>query len=70
MKIYSVVSVANLEFFLFEVDLYNRLYNNYPSVVEEVSINQDWLFFKIKKLLDRRIRRYGRDKKMIEYLVK
>ena len=56
MKIHPVVLIINLEFFLSKADPYDRFYNNYPSAVEEASINQDWLFFEIEKLLDRRIR--------------
>ena len=41
MKIYSVVLVINLEFLLFGADFYDRFYNDYPSTVEEVSIDQD-----------------------------
>ncbi len=64
------VLVANLESLLFGADSYDRSYDDYPFAVEEVSIDQDWLFFEIEKLLDRCIRWYGRGKKVIEYLVK
>jgi len=39
MKIYPVVLVANLETLLFEADLYDRLYDDYPSIIKEVSID-------------------------------
>jgi len=70
MKIHSIISVINLEPLLLDENLYRRFYDDYPPVVEEENLNKEWLLFEIEKLLDRRIRRYGRGKKMIEYLVK
>ena len=37
---------------------------------EDRNIDDEWKSFYIKKLLDRRLRRYGRGKQIIEYLVK
>ena len=70
MKIYSIISVTNLKSFFSGEDLYGRPHDDYPPAVKEENRSEKWLLFEIEKLLDRRIRRYGRDKKMIEYLVK
>jgi hypothetical protein len=70
MKIYPVILVIYLEPAFYSDDPFNRLKNDYFSPVEETDLNNEWRDFRIEILIDRRFRRYGRDKKIIEYLVK
>jgi hypothetical protein len=71
MKIYPVISVTSLEPLPPGEDPYKRPFNDHPPPVEDDrGINEEWKSFSIEKLLDRRLRRYGRGKKIIEYLVK
>src|SRR5882762_1951306 len=71
MKIHPVISVTNLEPLTPGEDPYKRPFNDHPPPVEDdQDIDEEWKSFSIEKLLDRRLRRYGRGKKIIEYLVK
>jgi hypothetical protein len=71
MKIHPVISVTNLEPVPPGEDPYKRPYNDHPPPVEEDrDMDDEWKSFYIEKLLDRRLRRYGRGKEIIEYLVK
>jgi hypothetical protein len=71
MKIHPVISVTNLEPLPPGEDPYKRPYDDHPPPVEEDrDIDDEWKSFYIEKLLDRRLRRYGRGKEIIEYLVK
>ena len=71
MKIHPVISVTNLEPLPSGKDPYERPFDDHPPPVEnDHDIDQEWKSFYIEKLLDRRLRRYGRGKKIIEYLVK
>jgi hypothetical protein len=75
LKIYPVISVANLEPLPPGEDPYKRPYDDHPPPVEDDSslgndFDNDWRSFYIEKLIDRRHRRYGRGKKIFEYLVK
>src|SRR5438034_5467471 len=71
MKIHSVISVTNLKPVSSEKDLYNWSYDDHlPPVKEDHNIDDEWKSFYIKKLLDHRLRRYGRGKQIIKYLVK
>ncbi|KAN0072896.1 hypothetical protein V8E54_009010 [Elaphomyces granulatus] len=63
MKIHPIISVTNLEPLPPGEDPYKRPFNNHPPPFEE-----EWKSFSIKRLLNRRLRRYGRGKKIIEYL--
>jgi hypothetical protein len=51
-------------------DFYNRKGENYLSPLEEGDPNAKWREFLIETLLDRRYRRYGKGKKILEYLIK
>jgi hypothetical protein len=70
MKIYPIVLITHLEPAFYSDDPFNRLKNDHPPPVEETDLNDEWRGFRIETLIDRRLRRYGRDKKIIEYLVK
>jgi hypothetical protein len=71
MKIHPVISVTNLEALPPGEDPYKRPFNDHsPPVEDDHDIDEEWKSFSIEKLLDRRLRRYGRGKKIIEYLVK
>jgi hypothetical protein len=70
IKIYLIILVIYLEPVLYGDDFFNRLKNNYFPPVEKADFNDEWRNFRIETLTDRRFRRYGRDKKIIEYLVK
>jgi transposase InsO family protein len=71
MKIHPVISVTNIEPLPPGEDPYKRPFNDHPPPVEDdQDIDEEWKSFSIEKLLDRRLRRYGRGEKIIEYLVK
>jgi hypothetical protein len=70
MKIHPVISVAHLEPAPFGNDLFSRSHDDHPPPVEKQNLNAEWQTFEIETFLDRRFRRYGRKKKIIEYLVK
>src|SRR5450755_636517 len=70
MKIHPVISVTHLEPAPLDNDPFSRPHDNHPPPVEEQNLNAEWQAFEIETLLDRRFRRYGRGKKIIEYLVK
>ncbi len=70
MKIHPIISIINFKPFFSGEDLYGRSHDNYLSIIKEKNRSKEWLSFEIEKLFNRRIRYYGRDKKMIEYLVK
>ena len=76
MKIHPVISVTNLEPLPPGEDPYKRRVNDHPPPIEEEdgtednNLDKEWKSFYIEKLLDKRLRRYGRGKKIIEYLVK
>ena len=71
MKIHPVMSVTNLKPVPPGEDPYNRLYNDHPPPVEEDrDLDDEWKSFYIEKLLDHRLRHYGRGKQIIKYLVK
>ena len=70
MKIHPVVSVTHLEPAPHGDDPFNRPKDDPPPPVEETDLNDEWRGFRIETLIDRRLRRYGRGKKIIEYLVK
>ncbi len=70
MKIHFVILITILKPLSLGENPYRRTHDNHPPTVEEKNLNKEWLSFEIKKLFNRRIRRYGRGKKIIEYLVK
>jgi hypothetical protein len=70
IKIYPVILITYLEPVSHGDNLFNRLKNDYFPPVEKTELNNEWRDFRIEILIDRRLRYYGRDKKIIEYLVK
>ena len=71
MKIYSMMSVINLESVSSEKDLYNQSYNDHLFFVkEDCDLNDEWKSFYIEKLFDHHLHYYRCDKQIIEYLVK
>jgi hypothetical protein len=70
IKIYSVISVIHLEPVSYSDNPFNRLKNDHLPPVEKIDLNNEWRSFRIETLINRRLRRYGRGKKIIEYLVK
>ena len=71
MKIYSVISITNLEPVLLSEDSYKCSFDDHPPPVEDkYNIDKEWKSFYIKKLLNYCLHYYECDKKIIEYLVK
>ena len=76
MKIYSVISVINLESLSLNEDSYKHQVNNHSSLIkkenetENNNLDKKWKSFYIEKLLDKCLCCYEHDKKIIEYLVK
>jgi hypothetical protein len=65
MKIHPVISVTNFEPLPPGEDPYKRPFNDHPPPVEDDhDMDEEWKSFSIEKLLDRRLRRYGRGKKI------
>jgi hypothetical protein len=49
---------------------YDRKGEDYPPFLEKGDPNAKWRELSIETLLDRRYRRYGKGKKILEYLIK
>jgi hypothetical protein len=69
-RIHPVISVTHLEPAPHGKDPYGRDSNEHPPPLEEGDPNAEWREFLVETLLDRRYRRYGKGKKILEYLVK
>jgi hypothetical protein len=69
-RIHPVISITHLEPAPHGKDPYDRKDNDHPPPLEEGDPNAEWREFSIETLLDRRHRRYGKGKKILEYLVK
>jgi hypothetical protein len=69
-RIHPVISITHLEPAPHGKDLYDRKGEDHPLSLEEGDLNAEWREFLIETLLDRRYRRYGKGKKILEYLVK
>jgi hypothetical protein len=70
MKIHPIISVAHLEPLPPGKDPFDRPHDDHPPPVEESNPDDEWQSYAIERFLDRRIRRYGRGKQIVEYLVK
>jgi hypothetical protein len=69
-RIHPVISITHLKSAPHGKNPYDRKGKNYSSPLEKDDPNTEWREFSIETLLDRRYRRYGKDKKILEYLVK
>ena len=67
-RVYPVVSIAQLEPFP-EEDPYNRPRPDYPDAVEVEGDTDDWRSYVVERILDKRIRKFGRTT-VTQYMVK
>lgn len=70
IKIHPVILIIYLEPAFYGDNPFNRLKDDHSPPVEKTDYNNEWRDFRIETLIDRRLRRYERGKKIIEYLVK
>lgn len=70
-RIHSMISIAQTKSALTsESNSFNRLYVKHSSSVQTNENTEDWAFYEIEKLIDRRFRKYDRDSLIKEYLVR
>jgi hypothetical protein len=69
-RIHPVISITYLEPASHGKNPYNRKGENHFLPFEKGDSNTEWREFLIEIFLDRRYRRYGKGKKILEYLVK
>ena len=75
MKIYSVISITNLELLSFSKNFYKHQYNEHFVLIKENEVkknnlDKEWKSFYIEKLLNQCLCCYRCDKKIIKYLIK
>ena len=68
-RIYSVISVAQLEPASIEPDFYSRFRSSHSSTVKVKKNNFQYRFYEIKKLVNRKIRKFDKTL-VIQYLVR
>jgi len=68
-RIHNVISVAQLEPAV-TGDPYNRPVPNHPDAVEHSLNDEDYQYYEVEKVINRRKRRYGRGPLKTEYLLR
>ena len=67
-RIYSIISVTQLKFY-FDENFYHKFKSNYSNFVKIEKNTNDWRFYVIKKILDKRIKKFERIS-VIQYMIK
>ena len=67
-RVYSIIFITQLNFF-FEKNSYNRFKFDYSNVVEMKKNTNDWRFYVMKRILNKRIRKFERII-VIQYIIK
>lgn len=69
-KIHSVISVTQLKLAsTLEIDSFNRLFLNYSKSIPESDDTEEWILYEIKELINRRYKKYDKERHIKKYLV-